>query len=122
MQGKPKELKLASQVESAIAPETRQLCAARLISLIDSASKAAAAPGPHGGAGGTAKAKSKKRKAAEMQATAAAATEAVQAARLESAYLTEVVAFVSKVRIVQCHAPKVWLHVTSCLCLASRTL
>ena len=98
MQGKPKELKDASKVQSVVAPETRQLCAARLVSLIDSASKAAAAPGQ--AAGGPAKAKSKKRKAAEMQATAAAATEAVQAARLESAYLTEVVAFVGKVCVL----------------------
>lgn len=104
MQGKPKELKLASEVKPAVAPETRQLCAGRLISLIDAVSKAAATPDPPAGAGGPGKGKTKKRKAAEMEATAAAAgaaaAEAVLAARLESAYLAEIPAFVSKVGIV----------------------
>ena len=101
MQGKPKELKLASQTGAAVASETRQMCAARLISLIDSASKAATAPAPKGPPGKGAKGQDKKRKAAEMEAAAApapaAAAEAVQAARLENSYLAEVTAFVAKV-------------------------
>lgn len=101
LQGKPKELKLASQTQPAVAPETRQACAARLIALIDSASKAAANPIPQDPQKGSGKGKAKKRKAAEMEATptaaAVAVSEAVQAARLESAYLAEIASYVAKV-------------------------
>ena len=103
LQRKLKELKLASQAEAAVDPNTRQLCAARLIAFIDTAGKAAAThTSSLGGKGGQKKGgKDKKRKAAEMEAAAAAATaaapEVVQAARLENAFLAEVVAFVSKV-------------------------
>lgn len=77
---------------------TRQMCAARLISLLDSATKAAQAP-PAPLA--TKKPQGKKRKAAELTAETvvpAAVTEAVQAARLDSPFLAEVVVFVSKVQ------------------------
>lgn len=96
-QGKPKEVKAAVQAQPAPSTPTRQMCAARLISLLDSATKAAQAP-PAPLA--TKKPQGKKRKAAELTAEVvpAAAAEAVPAARLDSPFLTEVVVFVSKVQ------------------------
>ena len=79
------------------------MCSARLMSLIDSATKSAAAQDSK------TKSKSKKRKAAELadpveaaevaeaSATVAAPIEGVQA-RMESPFLAEVVTFVSKVQ------------------------
>lgn len=103
IQGKPKELKVAIQAQPPPSTPMRLMCSARLISLIDSATKSAAAQDSK------AKSKSKKRKAAELAepaeaaevadapATVASAPEGVQA-RMESPFLAEVVAFVSKVQ------------------------
>ena len=88
------------------------MCSARLISLIDSANKAAAAQASNPTVNPKKQSKTKKRKAAELAdptaaaevaagsvsgAAAAAALNGVQA-RAESAFLTEVVGFVSKVQ------------------------
>ena len=76
------------------------MCSARLISLIDSATKAAVA---EASTDSKHKSKSKKRKAAELaepaeaaEAPAAAAT--VVQARLESPFLAEIITFVSKLQ------------------------
>lgn len=98
MQGKAKEVKAALEAQPAPSAATRQVCAARLIALLDSATKAAQAPPGPVPVNIKRESKSKKRKAAELVADAAPATtsEAVQAARLETPFLTETVAFVSK--------------------------
>ena len=101
MQGKPKEVKAALQAQPAPSAATRQMCAARLIALLDSATKAAQAPPGPIPVNTKKLSKTKKRKAAELVAEAAAAAptaEAAQAARLETPFLTETVAFVSKVQ------------------------
>ena len=92
MQGKPKEVKAALQAQPAPSAATRQMCAARLIALLDSATKAAQAPPGPIPVNTKKLSKTKKRKAAELVAEAAAA------ARLETPFLTETVAFVSKVQ------------------------
>lgn len=102
MQGKPKEVKAALEAQPAPSAATRQVCAARLIALLDSATKAAQAPPGAAPVNTKKQSKTKKRKAAELAAEAAApaptTSEAVQAARLETPFLTETVAFVSKVQ------------------------
>jgi len=85
---------VAAQAQPTPSTATRQMCAARLISLTDSASKAAQAPTPVNNKG---EAKGKKRKAAELSKETAM-PEAVQPARLESPFLADIVAFVSKVQ------------------------
>ena len=91
---------MAVQVQPPPSAATRQLCAARLISLVDSASKADQAPPVH--VGTKKESKSKKRKAAELSvdatAPATAPPVAAAAARVESPFLSDVVAFVSKVQ------------------------
>ncbi|DBB02081.1 TPA: DNA-directed DNA polymerase [Trebouxia sp. C0004] len=99
--GKPKEVKAALEAQPAPSAATRQVCAARLIALLDSATKAAQAPPGPVSVNIKKESKTKKRKAAELVAEAAASAptaEAVQAARLETPFLTEIVAFVSKVQ------------------------
>ncbi len=94
-------MKAALQAQPAPSAATRQVCAARLIALLDSATKAAQAPPGPVSVNTKKESKSKKRKAAELVAEAAApatTAEAVQAARLETPFLTETVAFVSKVQ------------------------
>ena len=103
VQGKLKELKIAIQAQPPPSAATRLMCSARLISLIDSATKAAIA---QAATDGKQKPKSKKRKAAELAeptgaaepAEAPAATAKVVQARLESPFLTEIITFVSKVQ------------------------
>ncbi|KAL3158646.1 hypothetical protein ABBQ32_011390 [Trebouxia sp. C0010 RCD-2024] len=111
--GKPKELKLALQTQPPPSPQLRRMCSARLLALIDSATKAAAAQASVP-ADSKLKSKSRKRKAAELaepaevadqaEAPAAAAEAAAEAAaatgqaRPESPFLAEVVSFVSKVQ------------------------
>ncbi len=99
VQGKPKEVKAALEAQPAPSAATCQVCAARLIALLDSATKAAQAPPGPAPVNTKKMSKTKKRKAAELAAEAAPTTsEAVQAARLETPFLTETVAFVSKVQ------------------------
>ncbi len=101
MQGKPKEAKAALEAQPAPSAATRQVCAARLIALLDSATKAAQTPLGPVPVNTKKVSKTKKRKAAELVAEAAApapTAEAMQAARLETPFLTETVAFVSKVQ------------------------
>lgn len=101
MQGKPKEVKAALQAQPPPSAATRQVCAARLIALLDCATKAAQAPLGPAPVSTKKQSKTKKRKAAELAAEAAApaaTAEAMQAARLETPFLTEIVAFVSKVQ------------------------
>ena len=95
-QGKPKELKVALQAQPPPSTPIRLMCSARLISLTDSATKAAAAQISNP-TDSKLKSKSKKRKAAELAEPAEVADPAVQA-RVESPFLAEVVAFVSKVQ------------------------
>ena len=76
------------------------MCSARLISLIDSATKAAAA---QASTDNKDKSKCKKRKAAELVepaevAEAPAAAAMIVQAKLESHFLAEVIAFVSRVQ------------------------
>lgn len=104
-QGKPKELKVALQAQPPPSTPIRLMCSARLISLTDSATKAAAAQISNP-TDSKLKSKSKKRKAAELAepaevadpAEAAAPAAAAVQARVESPFLAEVVAFVSKVQ------------------------
>ncbi|DBB15045.1 TPA: hypothetical protein ACH3X3_004628 [Trebouxia sp. C0006] len=99
--GKPKEVKAALQAQPPPSAATRQVCAARLIALLDCATKAAQAPLGPAPVSTKKQSKTKKRKAAELAAEAAApaaTAEAMQAARLETPFLTEIVAFVSKVQ------------------------
>lgn len=106
LQGKPKELKVALQAQPPPSAALRLMCSARLIALVDSATKAAVAQASNP-ADSKLKHKSKKRKAAELaepadmadlaEAPAAAAAAGGQA-RMESPFLAEVVAFVSKVQ------------------------
>ena len=100
IQVKPKELKVAVQAQPPPSAAIRLMCSARLISLIDSATKAAVA---QASTDSNHKSKSKKRKAAELAepaevAEAPAAAAALVQARLESPFLAEVIAFVSKVQ------------------------
>ncbi|KAL3135482.1 hypothetical protein ABBQ38_005962 [Trebouxia sp. C0009 RCD-2024] len=107
--GKPKELKAALQTQPPPSAPLRLMCSARLLALIDSTTKAAAAQASTP-ADSKHKSKSKKRKAAELaepaevadQVEAPAAAEAAAAAagqaRMESPFLAEVVSFVSKVQ------------------------
>ncbi len=94
-------MKAALEAQPAPSAATRQVCAARLIALLDSATKAAQTPPGPAPVDTKKQSKTKKRKAAELAAEAAApapTAEAVQAARLETPFLTETVAFVSKVQ------------------------
>ena len=86
------------QAQPAPSTATRQLCAAKLLSLVDSASKAAQAPSAP--THNKTESKSKKRKATALADSpeTAAAPESVQAARLESPFLVDIVDFVSKVQ------------------------
>ena len=100
VQGKPKELKVAAQAQPPPCAAIRLMCSARLISLIDSATKAAIA---QASTDSKHKSKSKKRKAAELAepaeaAGASAVAASVVQARLESPFLAEVITFVSKVQ------------------------
>lgn len=100
VQGKPNELKVAVQAQPPPSAAIRLMCSARLISLIDSATKAAVA---QASTDSNHKSKSKKRKAAELAepaevAEAPAAAAMVVQAKLESPFLAEVIAFVSRVQ------------------------
>ena len=91
VQGKSKEVKTALQAQPAPSNATRQHCADRLISLLDTDTKAPLAPPEPVN---TKKlSKTKKRKLAEMAADGPAAA-AVQTARPESPFLAETLAFV----------------------------
>ena len=104
VQGKPKELKVAVQAQPPPSAPIRLMCSARLISLIDSATKAAAVRALNP-LDNTAALKSKKRKASDLAEPAEAAEAPAKPAaadsvlaRAESPFLADAIAFVSKLQ------------------------